>query len=215
MHGIFNWLTVLVLLPLETAVAALERLSGLILDAVNLQPGTRTPDILKVLTQPLTHLIVEVRSQGPVLPGGEWGVAGAAIPLYLAALSPQLDPDAITGSAMGNATNSSIIKRWCGTREELVSDTTCLLPPVSYPPAQPDAKHSQPLQIPGNGSNCGDLCPEGNSSTVLLPCEAPPQNASRSHPPNRPTPCMPSPTPSSRPHQFTPGPAQGSPHPHF
>lgn len=135
-HGIFNWLTVLVLLPLEIAVAALERLSGLILGAVNLQPGTRTPDILKVLTQPLTHLIVEVRSQGPVLPGGEWGVAEAVIPLDLAALSPQLDSDAITGSATGNATNSSIIKRWCGTREELVSDTH-LPPSTPEPPTCP------------------------------------------------------------------------------
>lgn len=59
-HGIFNWLTVLILLPLETAVAPLERLSELALQAVSLQPGTQAPDILKVLTQPLTHLIVQV-----------------------------------------------------------------------------------------------------------------------------------------------------------
>lgn len=62
MHGIFNWLTVLVLLPLESAVAGLETLSGLALKAINLQPGARAPDILKVLTQPLTHLIVQVRT---------------------------------------------------------------------------------------------------------------------------------------------------------
>ncbi|XP_007945266.1 sodium-dependent phosphate transport protein 2C [Orycteropus afer afer] len=85
-HSIFNWLTVLVLLPLESAAAMLQRLSELALGATSLQPGTRAPDILKVLTQPLTHLII------------------------------QLDPHLVTGSAMGNTTNSSLIKRWCGTR---------------------------------------------------------------------------------------------------
>ncbi|XP_055988956.1 sodium-dependent phosphate transport protein 2C [Sorex fumeus] len=110
-HGIFNWLTVLILLPLESAVGALERLSQLTLGTIHLEPGMRTPDILKVLTEPLTHLII------------------------------QLDTDAITDSATGNATNSSIIKRWCGTEEE-----------------------------PTQGSDCGDLCSSQNSSTVLVPC---------------------------------------------
>lgn len=64
-HGIFNWLTALVLLPLESAAAPLERLSALILGAANLQPGGHAPDILKVLTQPLTHLIVQVRRLAP------------------------------------------------------------------------------------------------------------------------------------------------------
>lgn len=66
-HGIFNWLTVLILLPLESAAALLERLSALALGATSLEPGGRAPDILKVLTQPLTHLIVQVRN---VLPSG-------------------------------------------------------------------------------------------------------------------------------------------------
>ncbi|XP_059266190.1 sodium-dependent phosphate transport protein 2C isoform X3 [Mustela nigripes] len=118
-HGIFNWLTVLILLPLESATALLERLSGLALGAGGLQPGGQAPDILKVLTKPLTHLIV------------------------------QLDTDMITSSATGNATNGSIIKRWCGTRE---------------------------LTISGNSSDCGPTasgpCPESNSSVVVeqLPC---------------------------------------------
>uniref|UniRef100_A0A8B9XBP9 Solute carrier family 34 member 3 n=1 Tax=Bos mutus grunniens TaxID=30521 RepID=A0A8B9XBP9_BOSMU len=87
-HGIFNWLTALVLLPLESAAAPLERLSALILGTASLQPGGHAPDILKVLTRPLTHLIV------------------------------QLDADVLMGSATGNTTNRSLIKRWCGTREQ-------------------------------------------------------------------------------------------------
>ncbi|XP_039076697.1 sodium-dependent phosphate transport protein 2C [Hyaena hyaena] len=120
-HGIFNWLTVLILLPLESATALLERLSALALGATSLEPGGRAPDILKVLTQPLTHLIV------------------------------QLDTDVIASTATGNATNSSVIKQWCGTRE---------------------------LMAPGNSSDCGaaDLgpCPERNDTAAaaveLLPC---------------------------------------------
>ncbi|KAL4691659.1 hypothetical protein H8957_003225 [Semnopithecus entellus] len=84
-HGIFNWLTVLVLLPLESATALLERLSELALGAASLSPGAQAPDILKVLTKPLTHLIV------------------------------QLDSDVIMSSATDNATNRSLIKQWCST----------------------------------------------------------------------------------------------------
>ncbi|KAL4690050.1 hypothetical protein H8959_012841 [Pygathrix nigripes] len=84
-HGIFNWLTVLVLLPLESATALLERLSELALGAASLSPRAQAPDILKVLTKPLTHLIV------------------------------QLDSDVIMNSATDNATNRSLIKQWCGT----------------------------------------------------------------------------------------------------
>lgn len=87
-HGIFNWLTVLVLLPLESATAALERLSELALGAASLQPGGQAPDILKALTQPFTHLII------------------------------QLDSSVITGSATSNTTNSSLIKQWCGVKGE-------------------------------------------------------------------------------------------------
>ncbi|XP_045878748.1 sodium-dependent phosphate transport protein 2C isoform X6 [Meles meles] len=119
-HGIFNWLTALILLPLESATALLERLSGLALGAGSLQPGGQAPDILKVLTRPLTHLVV------------------------------QLDTDMITSSVTGNATNGSVIKRWCGTRE---------------------------LTIPGNSSDCGPTasgpCTESNSSVLVeqLPCQ--------------------------------------------
>ncbi|TKC51685.1 hypothetical protein EI555_013255, partial [Monodon monoceros] len=140
-HGIFNWLTALTLLPLESAAAPLERLSALALGAASLQPGGHAPDILKVLTRPLTRLIV------------------------------QLDADVITGSGTGNATNSSLIKRWCGTEAQTTA---------------------------GNSSTCaaatGGPCPARNSSATeeQLPCEArrPPQ------PPPTPRAGRSSPTPA-------------------
>ena len=82
MHSIFNWLTVLVLLPLEGAAAPLEKLSALALGAASLQAGGRVPDILKVLTQPLTHLLVQVRPP-PVPRGGSGphsGLSSSQVP---------------------------------------------------------------------------------------------------------------------------------------
>lgn len=82
MHGIFNWLTVLVLLPLEGAAAPLEKLSALVLGAASQRAGGRAPDILKVLTQPLTHLLVQVRPVatlgGPPCPEEE-GIGAPAV----------------------------------------------------------------------------------------------------------------------------------------
>ncbi|XP_075865286.1 sodium-dependent phosphate transport protein 2C isoform X1 [Microcebus murinus] len=110
-HGIFNWLTVLILLPLESVAAVLERLSELALGPARLQPQVQAPDILKVLTQPLTHLIV------------------------------QLDTSVIVGSATGQATNGSLIKRWCSAGEQAIQ---------------------------GNSSGCGAFspCADRNSSAA-------------------------------------------------
>ncbi|KAM4877979.1 sodium-dependent phosphate transport protein 2C [Thomomys bottae] len=94
-HSIFNWLTVAVLLPLEGATAALERLSALALGASSLQPGRQAPRVLKALTQPLTHLIV------------------------------QLDSGAITDSATGNTTTGSLLKQWCSVRAETGEASEC------------------------------------------------------------------------------------------
>uniref|UniRef100_G3QHM4 Solute carrier family 34 member 3 n=1 Tax=Gorilla gorilla gorilla TaxID=9595 RepID=G3QHM4_GORGO len=83
----------------------------------SLTSGAQAPDILKVLTKPLTHLIV------------------------------QLDSDMIMSSATGNATNSSLIKHWCGTT-------------------------GQPTQE--NSGDCGAFGPCTENSTApadRLPCE--------------------------------------------
>lgn len=166
-HGVFNWLTALTLLPLESAAAPLERLSALALGAASLQPGGRAPDILKVLTRPLTRLIVQVRpaavsgrTHTPGVAGrgflGRWrqtveadvgrvSSAGEERAHWAGLWSseppgsptpdpdssvPQLDADVITGRGTGNATNSSLIKRWCGTEVQTVR---CLGPLNSDP----------------------------------------------------------------------------------
>lgn len=84
-HDFFNWLSVLILLPLEVATGVLYKMTALIIDSFNLQQGQDAPDLLKVITKPLTDVIV------------------------------QLDKSVIEGIATGDpeARNKSLVKRWC------------------------------------------------------------------------------------------------------
>ncbi|XP_041800086.1 sodium-dependent phosphate transport protein 2A [Chelmon rostratus] len=92
-HDCFNWLSVLVLLPLEVASGLMTRLSHLLVTSFRLQPGEEAPELLKVITEPVTKLII------------------------------QLDECVITGLAMGNEDmrNRSLVKEWCQT--DLVMST--------------------------------------------------------------------------------------------
>ncbi|TKS72421.1 Sodium-dependent phosphate transport protein 2A [Collichthys lucidus] len=86
-HDCFNWLSVLVLLPLEVASGLMTRLSHLLITSFSLQPGEEAPELLKVITEPVTKLII------------------------------QLDKCVITAIAMGNEgmRNRSLVKEWCQT----------------------------------------------------------------------------------------------------
>lgn len=84
-HDFFNWLSVLVLLPLEAATGVLYKLTKLLIDSFNIKSGQDAPDLLKVITVPLTKNII------------------------------QLDSSVISGIAVGDpdARNKSLIKMWC------------------------------------------------------------------------------------------------------
>ncbi|KAM9375995.1 sodium-dependent phosphate transport protein 2A [Pholidichthys leucotaenia] len=84
-HDCFNWLSVLVLLPLEVVFRPITRLSHLLVTTLSLQPGQEAPVLLKVITEPVTKLII------------------------------QLDKCVITGIATGNEgmRNRSLLKEWC------------------------------------------------------------------------------------------------------
>ncbi|XP_041864777.1 sodium-dependent phosphate transport protein 2A-like [Melanotaenia boesemani] len=86
-HDCFNWLSVLVLLPLEAVSGLLRRLSHAAVDTLHLSSGEDAPELLKVLTQPLTNLII------------------------------QLDKSVITAIATGDQSmrNKSLVKKWCQT----------------------------------------------------------------------------------------------------
>ncbi|XP_076869664.1 solute carrier family 34 member 2a [Brachyhypopomus gauderio] len=86
-HDFFNWLSVLVLLPLEAATGYLYYLTELIVSSFHLEGGDNAPALLNVITDPLTHAII------------------------------QLDESVISGIATGDpdAKNKSLIKIWCRT----------------------------------------------------------------------------------------------------
>ncbi|XP_041948017.1 sodium-dependent phosphate transport protein 2A [Alosa sapidissima] len=84
-HDCFNWLTVLVLLPLEAASGLVRRLSHIAVTSLSLHSGEEAPELLKVVTEPFTKLVI------------------------------QLDKSVITGLAMGDEgmRNRSLVKVWC------------------------------------------------------------------------------------------------------
>lgn len=85
-HDFFNWLSVLVLLPLEVATGYLYKVTKLIIDSFQIQSG-EAPDLLNVITDPLTESIIEL---------DESVISGIA-----------------TGDE--EASNKSLIKKWCLT----------------------------------------------------------------------------------------------------
>uniref|UniRef100_A0A3B3BG66 Sodium-dependent phosphate transport protein 2A n=1 Tax=Oryzias melastigma TaxID=30732 RepID=A0A3B3BG66_ORYME len=83
-HDCFNWLSVLFLLPLEAVSGLMTRLSHLLVSILQIQSGEDAPELLKVITEPVTTLII------------------------------QLEKCVITGIAMGNEgmRNRSLVKEW-------------------------------------------------------------------------------------------------------
>uniref|UniRef100_A0A6Q2XNH3 Sodium-dependent phosphate transport protein 2B n=1 Tax=Esox lucius TaxID=8010 RepID=A0A6Q2XNH3_ESOLU len=59
-HDFFNWLSVLVLLPLEAITGVLYKLTKVVIDSFDIQGGDNAPDLLNVITDPLTNSIIEV-----------------------------------------------------------------------------------------------------------------------------------------------------------
>nr|XP_008103181.1 PREDICTED: sodium-dependent phosphate transport protein 2A isoform X1 [Anolis carolinensis]XP_008103182.1 PREDICTED: sodium-dependent phosphate transport protein 2A isoform X1 [Anolis carolinensis] len=92
-HDCFNWLSVLVLLPLEVTTSYLYRTTKAAVEALKFRVGQDAPELLKVITEPFTSLII------------------------------QLDKSVITGIATGNDSlyNQSLIQVWCETPSRQVS----------------------------------------------------------------------------------------------
>ncbi|KAF7668459.1 hypothetical protein LDENG_00012050 [Lucifuga dentata] len=95
-HDCFNWLSVLVLLPLEVVSGLMTRLSHLLVTSFWVQTGDAAPELLKVITEPVTKLII------------------------------QLDKRVITGIALGEVSmrNRSLVKEWCQTDLVMVNNVT-------------------------------------------------------------------------------------------
>ncbi|KAM6953291.1 sodium-dependent phosphate transport protein 2A [Aplochiton taeniatus] len=108
-HDCFNWLSVLVLLPLEVATGLMTWLAHLVVTSFRIQSGEDAPEMLKVITEPVTKLII------------------------------QLDKQVITGIAMGDESmrNRSLVKQWCQVDLITSSVNVSLSGPVNCSSAQP------------------------------------------------------------------------------
>eukprot|EP00064_Thunnus_orientalis_P004752 superscaffoldBa00000442_g4764 len=93
-HDCFNWLSVLVLLPLEAVSGLLRYLSQVVVNTLQFSTGEEAPELLKVLTEPLTKKII------------------------------QLDRSVIAAIATGDQSvrNKSLVKHWCLTTNMMVLD---------------------------------------------------------------------------------------------
>lgn len=76
-HDFFNWLSVLILLPLEAATGALFKLTDILIKSFNIESGENAPELLSVITNPLTTSIIEVEmrevSSGLAAAADRWG----------------------------------------------------------------------------------------------------------------------------------------------
>ncbi|XP_065261389.1 sodium-dependent phosphate transport protein 2B [Emys orbicularis] len=107
-HDFFNWLSVFVLLPLEVASGYLYRLTNVIVDSFNLESGEDAPELLKVITDPFTKLII------------------------------QLDKSVINAIATNEegAKNKSLVKTWCKTKTNVTMQNVTI--PASENCTSPD-----------------------------------------------------------------------------
>ncbi|XP_016337584.1 sodium-dependent phosphate transport protein 2A-like [Sinocyclocheilus anshuiensis] len=97
-HDCFNWLSVLVLLPLEAITGMMRLTSEVVVESFNIVTGENGPELLKVITEPLTKRII------------------------------QLDKTVIVGIATGQEVlrNKSLIKVWCQTWILVSNISVCL-----------------------------------------------------------------------------------------
>nr|KAG5704489.1 hypothetical protein BaRGS_003800 [Batillaria attramentaria] len=100
-HDMFNWLAVLILLPLEVATHYLYYLTAAILSSMDMSSEGGDMEILTAITKPFINLIVQVKS------------------------------DAITDIAVArNNTDTRVLKRWCNRQTLTVNHTTTHFNPV-------------------------------------------------------------------------------------
>lgn len=111
-HDCFNWLSVLVLLPLEAATGYLHCITRLVVASFNIRGGRDAPDLLKIITEPFTKLIIQVEARR--VWGGAQGIVGPH-PHTHRPHCPQLDKSVITSLASGDESlrNHSLIRVWC------------------------------------------------------------------------------------------------------
>ena len=100
-HDMFNWLTVIVLLPVEMIFGYLENVTYLCVKSLERKNGTheKEPELLNVIIKPLTNLIIQIDKQ-------------------------VLDKIAVdtSSSSSNESVKDSLIKKYCSSKSTIVYD---------------------------------------------------------------------------------------------
>ncbi|KAH9499767.1 hypothetical protein Btru_077770 [Bulinus truncatus] len=125
-HDMFNWLSVIVLLPVEIAVGYLDWLSGVLVDSMGLKAGQhkKAPDMLKAITKPVLDAIVQFSISTSVL-GKPVSVSVSAN--ILADTPPPakhgINDHVISDVAKNSNTTGDVLKIWCKSQVRPVNRT--------------------------------------------------------------------------------------------
>ncbi|KAJ7406220.1 hypothetical protein WISP_135790 [Willisornis vidua] len=158
-HDCFNWLSVLVLLPLEVVSGYLHHVTRLVVATFNIRSGKDAPDLLKIITEPFTKLIIQVSSAvvfASVVSPDCWGSPSIGVSRLV--MVPQhscpfdggciqLDKSVITGIATGDESlrNRSLIRIWCGPAPPQMAAVGLGLPPNCTAPGHCSTKGTEIL----------------------------------------------------------------------
>ena len=135
-HDMFNWLSVIVWLPVEIASSRsflapikvvikemsdmLYHFTNAITNSINLEPNANSnPQFLTIITKPLTNKIVQVRTRQEKSCFNDFNFFFVV----------QLDKKVIQNIALGKENaNASLLKRYCSFKNESDNETFILVP---------------------------------------------------------------------------------------
>ncbi|RXM92149.1 Sodium-dependent phosphate transport protein 2A [Acipenser ruthenus] len=134
-HDCFNWLSVLVLLPLEVASGLLYHLTVIVVETFQIRSGEDAPELLKIITEPFTKLIIQVMppTRGHAKCAETKDLLGSYSSANCVAVVKLLDKSVITGIATGDESlrNKSLVKVWCRTSVSVSSLNVTVSTPLN------------------------------------------------------------------------------------
>lgn len=111
-HDMFNWLTVMVLLPLEVSTGYLYHLTSAIVSSMDTTSEGSSVEILSAITKPLTNMIVQVNRDA---------ITGFVLE----------NKTATAEAGEGHGDETRVLKLWCDRQTLEVNHTTTHFNPVN------------------------------------------------------------------------------------
>ncbi|KAK3104471.1 hypothetical protein FSP39_002717, partial [Pinctada imbricata] len=120
-HDMFNWLSVIILLPLESATGYLFFLSDTIVSNINEGNENADVDLLKVITSPLTKSFIEINF---IIAASEIFKSLSLFYFHLSEIDQQVDSSAITKIAQGKGDEVTTLQKICCKSKDVFNTTS-------------------------------------------------------------------------------------------